>query len=335
MIFLWEGAIAQNDWMHAAFGQNKWDRIINLQGQWKFAIGNRTMWSETAYNDAHWENIYVPSKWEDEGFNGYDGYAWYRKSFDGTELKNKEQSFNLMLGYIDDVDEVFLNGHRIGSSGSFPPNYHTAYNALRNYFIPNEFINFTGKNVIAVKVFDAEIEGGIVSGDVGIYSNRADVGLTLNLRGTWDFKKTSAKYNRSTDFDGKILTALADAGSDDWTSVTVPDVWENQGFNNYDGGAWYRKKIIIPKAMAGEDLVLLLGKIDDTDRTFLNGKQIGTTNYQHDKSRIYYITANQFKAGEVNVLLVYVEDPHGAGGIYEGPVGLMKQSDFTKYIRWK
>jgi len=25
----------------------------------------------------------------------------------------------------------------------------------------------------------------------------------------------------------------------------------------------------------------------------------------------------------------------GNGGIHEGPVGIMKQADFTKYLRWK
>jgi sialate O-acetylesterase len=316
--------------------QDNWERVINLEGKWKFAIGDKPIWSETYFNDLNWEEIYVPSKWEDEGFNGYDGYAWYRRTFDGAQLKNKELAFNLILGYIDDVDEVYFNGKRIGSSGSFPPRYHTAYNALRNYFIPNELINFSGKNVIAVRVFDAEIEGGIVSGDAGIYSNKADVGLTINLRGNWDFKTTKANYERATDFDEKIITALsASENSDGWTNITVPSIWENQGFHDYDGAAWYRKKFIIPKEMASEDLVLLLGKIDDTDRTFLNGKQIGTTNYRHDKQRIYYVQAGQFKAGQANTLIVYVDDPHGDGGIYEGPVGIMKQTDFTKYIRWK
>jgi sialate O-acetylesterase len=334
MILLSQGARAQNFWEQAAFGQDKQVRVINLEGKWRFSIGDKSMWSATYFDDTKWETIYVPSKWEDEGFNGYDGYAWYRKTFDGAELKNKEQAFNLILGYIDDVDQVFVNGHPIGTSGSFPPNYSTAYNAFRNYFIPNEFLNFVGKNVIAVRVFDAEIEGGIVSGDVGIYTNKSDIGLTLNLRGVWDFKTCNARYDRSGDFEEKTLTALA-VGAEGWSPITVPSPWESQGYNDYDGAAWYRKKFTIPKTMAGEDLVLLLGKVDDTDRTFLNGKQVGTTDYKYDKQRIYYLRAGSFKAGEENILVVYVDDPHGLGGIYEGPVGLMKQSDYTKYIRWK
>jgi hypothetical protein len=315
--------------------QNKWVRVIALQGKWKFSIGDKEQWKDVNFNDKDWETIYVPEKWEDEGFNGYDGHAWYRRTFEGADLGNKEQSFNLMLGYIDDVDEVYLNGHRIGFSGSFPPRYRTAYNALRNYPIPAEYINFSGKNVIAVRVYDAEIEGGIVSGDIGIFTNKDDQGLTVNLRGMWEFKVSAKQYKYNFPFDEKLISVFSQAPTNDWTEINVPDVWENQGFRDFDGSAWYRKKFTIPKSLAGQELVLLLGKIDDSDKTYLNGKLIGSTFDKYDKLRIYTIPAVQVKAGEVNTLLIYVEDPGGYGGIYEGPVGLMRMADFTRYIRWK
>lgn len=314
--------------------QDKYDRVVSLHGKWKFNIGDKSLWADPYFNDKTWESIYVPSKWEDEGFNGYNGFGWYRTSFEGAELQDKNGSYSLFLGYIDDVDEVFLNGHKIGSSGSFPPRYHTAYNAFRNYFIPREFINFTGKNVIAVRVYDAEIEGGIVSGEVGIYSSRKDSGLALNLRGMWDFRVTWSHSNRSIAFDEKSINDLA-AQKEGWVEVTVPAMWETQGFEDYDGGAWYRKRFTVPKTLAGEDIVLILGKIDDTDRTFLNGKLVGSTTDEWQTVRYYHVVASQLKAGEVNTIVVFVDDPQGNGGIFEGPVGIMKQSDFTKYLRWK
>lgn len=314
--------------------QDKYDRAVSLHGKWKFNIGDKSLWADPYFNDKTWESIYVPSKWEDEGFNGYNGFAWYRTTFEGAELQDKNGSYSLFLGYIDDVDEVYFNGHKIGSSGSFPPRYHTAYNAFRNYFIPREFINFTGKNVIAVRVYDAEIEGGIVSGEVGIYTSRKDSGLALNLRGMWDFRVTWSHSSRSTGFDEKSVNELA-AQKEGWVEVVVPSNWESQGFEDYDGGAWYRKKFMVPKTLAGEDVVLILGKIDDTDRTFLNGKMVGQMTDAWQQVRYYHIAASQLKAGEVNTLMVFVDDPQGNGGIFEGPVGIMKQSDFTKYLRWK
>jgi hypothetical protein len=317
-----------------SLAQDKWDRVVNLQGRWKFSIGDKSMWAERYYNDTEWENIYVPSRWEEEGFNGYDGYAWYRVSFNGSDLTSKELSYSLFLGFIDDVDEVFVNGKKIGSSGTFPPRYHTAYNAKRFYFLPNELIDFSGKNVIAVRVFDEGLEGGIVSGDVGIYTNRNDKGMAVNLRGVWDFNVTG-KRSSKIPIDEKAVAELMQGSKSNWVKITVPGAWEGQGFHDYDGTAWYHKEFVVPKSLAGQDLVLVLGKIDDTDRTFLNGKFIGGMTDEWDRLRIYHLNASQVKTGVVNSIVVYVDDPQGYGGIYEGPVGLMKQADFTRFMRWK
>lgn len=321
-------------WQNCAVAQDKWDRVINLEGKWKFSIGDKPAWASPSTNDASWEEIYVPSKWEDEGFNGYNGFAWYRKSFDGKELGPKPQGVNLFLGYIDDVDEVYVNGHKVGGSGSFPPRYHTSYDAFRNYYIQASHLNFTGMNVIAVRVFDAGIEGGIVSGDVGIYVNRSETGLALNLRGMWDFRLSNDRYSKSADADLKTIAQLNGPPAEGWIELPVPSYWENQGFPDHDGAAWYRKKFIMPKQFAAEDMVLLLGKIDDSDKTYLNGKLVGSTIDRHDQLRIYFIKPGDFKVGE-NTLMIHVDDPQGLGGIYEGPVGLMKQSEFTRFMRWR
>lgn len=308
-----------------------WVRVIDLERHWRFSIGDNKKWAEAGYDDQRWETIEVPSKWEDEGFNGYNGYAWYRITFDGASLKNRNAVYNLFLGYIDDVDEAYLNGVRIGSSGTFPPKFHTAYNALRNYYLPSENIKWQGKNVIAVRVYDSEIEGGIVSGDVGVFMNKDDQSLTINLRGSWDFSLLERKLGKRNYSTNEIRTPPLTAK---WTKLTVPGLWEHQGYHDYDGSAWYRKQFMVPKQLEGEDLVLLLGKIDDFDQTYLNGRLVGSTN-QYDKERIYHITSDIVNAGAMNLLLIYVDDPQGDGGIYSGPIGIIKQSEFTRYMRYR
>jgi beta-galactosidase/beta-glucuronidase len=318
----------------SAVAGDRWQMIIDLEGRWKFTIGDNKKWADPAFADKDWETIDVPSSWENEGFNGYNGFAWYRKTFAGSSFENRNDNFNLFLGYIDDVDEVYFNGHKIGSSGSFPPRYHTAFNALRNYYIPKEYINFTGQNVIAVRVYDAEIEGGIVSGDVGIFVNENEKGLMLNLRGMWDFTLLHRRYQHVSPEKFNRSFNRKPPENADWVRLSVPGMWEHQGYNNYDGSAWYRKQFYVPKELQGEDLVLVLGKIDDNDETYLNGKWIGSTN-QYDAMRVYHIPAEQIISGSINLILVYVDDTGGDGGIYEGPVGLMKQSEFTRFMRYR
>ncbi len=52
-------------------------------------------------------------------------------------------------------------------SGGFPPNYVTAYDAHREYYLPKEILK-EGKNTIAIRVYDAQLEGGIIRGAVGL-----------------------------------------------------------------------------------------------------------------------------------------------------------------------
>jgi sialate O-acetylesterase len=155
----------------------------------------------------------------------------------------------------------------------------------------------------------------------------------VNLRGLWDFTLVRRKFgdfSESNDYSLKRTPPL----KAEWSKLMVPGSWEDQGYANYDGSTWYRKQFFIPKELDGQDLILLMGKIDDFDQTYLNGKLVGSTN-NYDKLRIYTVPSEMFKAGAMNILLVYVDDPQGLGGLRQGPLGLMKQSDFTRYMRWR
>ncbi|HKJ43523.1 MAG TPA: beta galactosidase jelly roll domain-containing protein, partial [Sunxiuqinia sp.] len=137
--------------------------IRDLRGLWKFRIGDHLEWASPQYDDSDWGDIRVPARWENEGFRGYDGFAWYRTSI-VLPASMEQKSIVLELGYIDDADEVYFNGVKIGQTGSFPPNFSTAYTALRKYQVPNDLVHYGQKNLISVRVYDAMLDGGIVSG---------------------------------------------------------------------------------------------------------------------------------------------------------------------------
>jgi hypothetical protein len=308
--------------------------LKNLKGHWQFSIGINEEWISPKFNDSSWESIEVPSPWEDQGFNGYNGYAFYRKNIE-IPSAYKDRMLYLNMGYIDDVDEVYLNGHKIGATGSFPPNYNTAYNAERIYYIPQEDINFDGSNLIAVKVYDSYDQGGIVSGDIGLYGGRTSVNLDMNLQSLWKFQPGDDMRRKESDFD--------DSG---WGEIFVPAKWEDQGYRDYDGYAWYRKSFICDIKNDNEKMVLLMGKIDDIDQVFLNGTLIGSTgNFpvkrgddvstgaEYNAFRGYYIPDGLLKKNQKNVIAVRVLDTGGNGGIYEGPVGIISQTRYIEYWR--
>ncbi len=305
-----------------------WKKVVNLKGYWKFCIGDEPAWKESNFNDKNWEDVKVPAYWEDEGFYSYDGYAWYRKRFMISDEFTKSTLY-LDMGYIDDVDEVYLNGKLIGKTGLFPPNYVTAYFAQRKYPIPGGTLK-SGNNIIAVRVYDNEYGGGINNGDIGIYAPKT-VPLLASFEGMWKFKT-------GDDFKWK------EQGFNDneWSEIVVPSFWESQGFNGYDGYAWYRKNVYIG-TLKEKTVVLVLGKIDDYDQVYVNGKLVGTTgifppdknnlNDSYVKVRGYFVQSSIFNQNGNNLIAVRVYDGYNDGGIYYGPIGITTKENFTKYLR--
>ncbi len=321
ILFLLSGTAAAQDWR----------TIANLKGDWKFELGDDPRWADPKFPDSKWDHIRVPGPWEDEGYPGYDGYAWYRKHFT-LDRKSQDAPVYLHMGYVDDVGEVYMNGHMVGFEGQFPPDYVTAYNTTRPYRVPPEFLNFEGDNVIAVRVYDDRLQGGIVKGRVGLYEPWEYLKPDYSLEGTWKFRTGDDLSWKDAEVSGK------------WQDLVVPCFWEGQGYRNYDGMAWYRLEFRVPPKLAGQTLILLVGKIDDFDETYLNGHRIGRTGtisqrarprdagQEYTKLRAYTIPENVLLPTQVNVIAVRVQDIYMHGGIYDGPVGLVTRQ---KYLDWK
>lgn len=300
-----------------------WDQLVDLEGTWYFTVGDDANWAEVDVDMSRWDKIHVPDNWE-KYYKEYNGYGWYRKSFEMRWIP-KEGQVVLFLGQIDDVDEVFVNGVKVGQSGSFFPDYQSAYSHNRQYYLPKDLIR-KGKNSIAVRVYDEGGGGGMVSGrDIGIYYDTDYTLLSQDLSGLWKF---------STHRNGDVFSESYD--DSDWDEIQVPGHWESQGYENHDGLAWYRTQFTVPQKLKEENLYLVLGKIDDTDRVFLNGEPFARTEYLDGYSkynkwnaynlyRVYRLPSNKIK--HVNTLVVEVKDTGIGGGIYEGPVGIMTGRD--------
>ncbi|WP_134142765.1 sialate O-acetylesterase [Flavobacterium sp. S87F.05.LMB.W.Kidney.N] len=105
-----------------------------------------------------------------------------------------------------------------------------------------------------------------------------------------------------------------------WPEIKVPSLWENQQIGNIDGIVWMRKTIVLTAEQAKKEAVLHLAKVDDEDKTYINGVEVGTNNLW-DKLRVYKIPANVLKEG-ANVIAVRITDYSGGGGIYGDPADL-------------
>ncbi|MEW6357319.1 MAG: glycosyl hydrolase [Planctomycetota bacterium] len=164
----------------------------------------------------------------------------------------------------------------------------------------------------------------------------------VDLSGPWAFRTDPQAVGEK---EGWATPELDDRA---WQQLNVPATWESQGVtqsypgmpcpqisedlrqkgvpNAYNGVAWYRRWIEVPKDWQGKDLVLLMGGVDDRDQTYLNGQEIGRTGegapHPSTLPRRYTIPAQSVREGR-NLLAVRVYDGGGPGGIHGGPVVLL------------
>jgi alpha-galactosidase len=139
----------------------------------KFITGDDKAWSKPDFNDNDWKEIKVGQVWQSQGFPQYHGYAWYRIHIViPSSLKNNaswKDSLRLYLAHVNDVDETFLNGIKVGQIGGFPDEpggYVSKWPSVRQYHIAanNPIIHWDKENIIAIRVYDGGGTGGIFMG---------------------------------------------------------------------------------------------------------------------------------------------------------------------------
>ena len=133
----------------------------DLAGRWLFRTGHDPAWASPFRERRNWYPIEVPGAWERHGYPGYNGHAWYRLPLRvSSQLAGRELGID--LGMIGDSDEVFLNGRRVGATGSAPPRIDRAPLARRFYPLPREAIRFGEYNELAIHVHNSARFGGLL-----------------------------------------------------------------------------------------------------------------------------------------------------------------------------
>jgi beta-galactosidase len=191
-----------------------------VKGTWKFMKGDNMTYCNSAYDDALWQQVELPNSWETHS-NYYEDnvFGWYRRDvLLPDSLKN--QDLTLLLGQIDDADEVFFNGILVGKTGGFPPNFDSKWQEERAYTVKKELVNANGPNLIAVRVFDSSGGGGMFANAVGIFqsgpfnsqaTNGKSTGFTVGGTG-WYRKHFTLNQSQvgkrfSITFDGVYMNA--------------------------------------------------------------------------------------------------------------------------------
>ncbi len=92
-----------------------------------------------------------------------------------------------------------------------------------------------------------------------------------------------------------------------WSMMQIPGSWKQQGISG-NGAIWVRRKVKIPKAWVGKELVLHTGGIDKHDITYFNGVEIGRTGKElesdwYNYPRAYTVPAALVREGENTIAI--------------------------------
>ncbi|MGA8530591.1 MAG: PP2C family protein-serine/threonine phosphatase [Acidobacteriaceae bacterium] len=123
------------------------DSVVPLERGWKFEPGDSPwvngapQWAQPDFNDARWASMDLTPKagavdlffgtsgfipgWTKRGYPNLSGYAWYRLR---VRVSDPSQPFGLkMPDSVDDVFQLYANGHYVGEFGGFSGKNVTAY----------------------------------------------------------------------------------------------------------------------------------------------------------------------------------------------------------------
>jgi beta-galactosidase len=160
----WLKVDVPHDWSIEGLARSEVSDAPELQiveGEWKFSKGDNMLWKDPGFNDSSWQTVKLPSSWEEHSNYTQDNvFGWFRRNL-AIPIDLQGKNIYINVGKIDDADETYFNGVKVGGLGHFPPDYVSAWDIYRRYKVPREIIHYGGKNSIAVRVFDGIMGGGI------------------------------------------------------------------------------------------------------------------------------------------------------------------------------
>ncbi len=192
----WEAIVQRERDREAAIRDSLQARIGELPTTDAGLVDGRALWADPALDDSGWDSLPVPSLWEEVGYPGMDGVAWYRTTFSLTEPEAR-QGVRLSLGMIDDDDITWVNGIEVGRT--------QGYAERRLYTVPASALR-AGTNVLAVRVVDHAGGGGPYGDADQFYLETGSA--RRPLAGRWRFKVGAVSFQPDGQRINKIPTVL-------------------------------------------------------------------------------------------------------------------------------
>lgn len=195
--------------------------------RWPQADDEGDGWAAADLDDGDWDSIPVPGLWEQGGYPGMDGIAWYRTTFTLSAAEAKA-GITLGIAAVDDTDFTYVNGQQVGHTEN-------RYGDPRAYAVPAAALR-AGVNHVAIKVVDTGGGGGIHGDASALYVQPRD-GARRPIDGAWKFRPAKVTIAAQDD-KNQVPTLLYNAMIHPLQPFPVRGVIWYQGESNaYEGGA--------------------------------------------------------------------------------------------------
>ncbi len=107
--------------------------------------------------------------------------------------------------------------------------------------------------------------------------------------------------------------------------IEVPGMWKHHMLGTIRGSIWLQYRVQVPKEWINKRVQLRLGTIVDADHTYVNGVEVGCTEYRYPPRR-YWVEEGILKPGE-NVITVRLVSDANVGGFKEDMPYCLKLGD--------
>ena len=331
-----------------------YEEVAEVPVQWKFRLDEskqpqRHRYATLDFDDSDWATINIGQAYEDQGYAGYDGWAWYRATF--PVAADSVRSVLMAFGGLGAKDAfVYVNGHLVGQH----------YDQWDRPFILDisDHVVRDGENTVALYLYDDFGMGGVY-GLINVHQPTDEVEtddfatnrggrLEMVERNGWPVFKdhfTSGKrysryahrppripytykkvaevpvqwkfllspYAEEDQEHQEVSLSRADFDDSHWADIDIGQAWEDQGYAGYDEGAWYRTRIEV-NAEEGRPVHLAFGGVDNEAYVYVNGIFVGEHHGWNTPFILDISEAVNYKGQ--NVVAVRVYDGANMGGIY-------------------
>ncbi len=327
-----------------------YEEVAEVPMQWKFRLDEskspqrHRSYATSDFDDSDWATINIGQAYEDQGYTGYDGWAWYRATF--TVAADSVRSVLMAFGGLGAKDAfVYVNGHLVGQH----------YDQWDRPFILDisDHVVRDGENTVALYLYDDNGMGGVY-GLINVHQPTDEIktddfatnrGGRLEMvegngwpvfkdhftsgkrysryahrppRIPYTYKKVAevpVQWKFSPYEEGNLDASLSHTDLDDsnWAEIDIGQAWEDQGYSGYDEGAWYRARIEV-NAEEGRPVHLAFGGVDNNAYVYVNGSFVGEHHGWNTPFILDISEAVKYKGQ--NVVAVRVYDGMEMGGIY-------------------